>query len=424
MSDLHHRDLHAVALETIDAAAELLGLDPWLAASLRRPERAVTVEVPYLADDGTVRSVQGFRVQHSTVRGPAKGGIRFHPDVTLAEVTGLATLMSIKTALLELPLGGGKGGVTVDPRGLSDAEVEGITRGYARAIAGVIGPDVDVPAPDVNTTARHMDWIADEYGHVVGSPTPAVVTGKSLGAGGSLGRDTATAAGCRTVTLRAAKQLGLPADARVAVQGFGNAGAHLARMLAADGLTVVAVSDSRGGVYRPDGLDLDAVAAAKREHGAVTAATDVEVVTNEELLAVDCEILVPAALEGAITEREATRVRARLVAEAANGPCTPEADLVLAERDVVVLPDVLASAGGVTVSCFEWQQNLDGTRWTEAKVAAELDARMEAAFDALWRYAIDQRLPLRLAAVALGVERVAEATRRRWQTVVPQPLAS
>jgi glutamate dehydrogenase (NADP+) len=424
VSDLHHRDLHTVALETIDAAAELLELEPWLAATLRRAERAVTVEVPYLAADGTIRSVRGYRVQHSTARGPAKGGIRFHPDVTIEEVTGLATLMSIKTALLDLPLGGGKGGVTVDPRGMTDAEVEAITRGYARAIAGVIGPDVDVPAPDVNTGTRHMDWIADEYGHLVGSPTPAVVTGKSLAAGGSLGRETATAAGCRTVTLRAAKQLGLPADARVAVQGFGNAGAHLARMLAADGLQVVAVSDSRGGVHRPDGLDLDAVAEAKRSHGSVTAYTDAEVLTNEDLLAVDCEILVPAALEGAIAEREATRVRARLVAEAANGPCTPEADLVLAERDVVVLPDVLASAGGVTVSCFEWQQNRAGTSWPEARVVAELDARMQAAFDALWGYAAAQRLPLRLAAVALGVQRVAAATRQRYAVPSAAPLAS
>jgi glutamate dehydrogenase/leucine dehydrogenase len=423
VSDLPHRDLHAVALETIDAAADLLGLEPWVAATLRRPERAVTVEIPYTAVDGTIRSVRGYRVQHSTARGPAKGGIRFHPDVTLEEVTGLATLMSIKTALLDLPLGGGKGGVTVDPRGLPDAEVEAITRGYARAIAGVIGPDVDVPAPDVNTSARHMDWIADEYGHLVGSPTPAVVTGKSLGAGGSCGRDTATAAGCRTVTLRAAKQLGLPADARVAIQGFGNAGAHLARMLAADGLTIVAVSDTRGGIHRPDGLDLEAVTAAKREHGSVTATPDGEVISNDELLGVDCDVLVPAALEGAIAEREATTVRARLVSEAANGPCTPEADLILADRDVVVLPDVLASAGGVTVSCFEWQQNREGSTWTEARVTAELDARMESAFDTLWHYAGQQRLPLRLAAVALGVERVAAATRRRLQRPAA-PLAS
>jgi glutamate dehydrogenase (NAD(P)+) len=416
-----HRDLHAVALETIDAAADLLGLEPWLAATLRRPERAVTVEIPYSATDGTIRSVRGYRVQHSTARGPAKGGIRFHPDVTIEEVTGLATLMSVKTALLDLPLGGGKGGVTVDPRDMDDAEVEAITRGYARAIAGVIGPDVDVPAPDVNTGTRHMDWIADEYGHLVGSPTPAVVTGKSLAAGGSLGRDTATAAGCRVVTLRAAKQLGLPADARVAIQGFGNAGAHLARMLAADGLTVVAVSDTRGGAYRPDGLDLATVTAAKREHGSVVATPGVEIISNDELLAIGCDILVPAALEGAVAEREATRVQARLVAEAANGPCTPEADLVLAERDIVVLPDVLASAGGVTVSYFEWQQNRDGTSWSEARVTAELERRMQAAFDALWSYAQAQRLPLRLAAVALGVERVAAATRAR--VAVPMPVS-
>ncbi|MFA9432551.1 Glu/Leu/Phe/Val dehydrogenase [Egicoccus sp. AB-alg2] len=415
-------DLHQQALATIDAAADELRLDDWMRALLHRPERAIAVQVPYVGDDGEMRVVPGYRIAHSTARGPAKGGTRFHPDVTAEEVAGLATLMSVKTAVVDLPLGGGKGGITVDPKRLSERELESLTRSYTRAIAGSIGPDVDVPAPDVNTDTRHMDWIADEYARVTGAPAPAVVTGKSLAAGGSLGRDTATAAGCRTVVLASAHRLGLPADARVAIQGFGNAGAHLARLLAADGLRVVAVSDSGGAIHDPDGLDVAAVAAAKARSGSVVAHGATEI-GPEEVLTVDCDVLVPAALEGAIDARLAERVRARLVAEAANGPCTPEADAVLQERGVTVVPDVLASAGGVTVSCFEWQQNLGGEQWSAAEVARRLDERMSAALDDLWRVSESRRLPLRAAAAVLGVGRIAAALAER-AGVVEEALAS
>ncbi len=405
-------DLHKLALETIDAAADHLHLDGWHRALLHRPERLTAVQVPYTADDGSVHVVPGYRVAHSTARGPAKGGTRFHPDVTQEEVTGLATLMSVKTALMNLPLGGGKGGITVDPKGLSETELESLTRSYTRSIAANIGPDLDVPAPDVNTDARHMDWIADEYGRVTGRPCPGVVTGKSLTAGGSLGRDTATAAGCRTVVRASAERLGLPTDARVVIQGFGNAGAHLATMLAADGMRVVAVSDSRGGIHDPNGLDIPAVIETKATHGSVTHHAG-EIVTTEELLALPCDVLIPAALEGAIEAPEAEQVQARLIAEAANGPCTSQADRILADRGITVIPDVLASAGGVTVSCFEWQQNERGERWTAHQVAERLDARMDRALEDLWRVASERDLTLRTAACVLGVGRIVEALDRR-----------
>ena len=401
-------DLHQLALATIDVAADELGLDGWLRALMRRPERSIAVQVPYVGDDGQIHVVPGYRVAHSTARGPAKGGTRFHPDVTAEEVAGLATLMSVKTAVMDLPLGGGKGGVTVDPKQLSEAELESLTRSYTRGIAAGIGAHVDVPAPDVNTGERHMDWMADEYARVTGAPSPAVVTGKSVAAGGSLGRDTATAAGCRTVTLASAKRLGLPSDARVVIQGFGNAGSHLARMLAADGLRVVGISDSRGGVFDPRGLDVAAVAATKATRGSVVH-HDADVVSPRELLGLDCDILVPAALEGAIDARAADTIRARLVAEAANGPCTSAADEILTERGVSVVPDVLASAGGVTVSCFEWQQNLHGERWSAAEVSARLEQRMVRALNDLWCASEQRGLPLRAAATVLGVERIAEA---------------
>ncbi len=402
-------DLHRLALDAIDLAADELDLAAWIRATLHQPERSVAVQVPYVGDDGSIHVVPGYRVAHSTARGPAKGGTRFHPDVTAEEVAGLATLMSVKTAVMDLPLGGGKGGITIDPKGLSECELESLTRSYTRAIAANIGPDRDVPAPDVNTAERHMDWIADEYARVTGAPAPAVVTGKSIAAGGSLGRDTATAAGCRAVISASARRLGLPSDARVVIQGFGNAGAHLARLLAADGLRVVGLSDSGGAIADPTGLDVAAVAAVKAATGSVVHHEAATHVSPNELLALDCDVLVPAALEGAIGEREASEVRARLIAEAANGPCTPAADDILADRGVIVVPDVLASAGGVTVSCFEWEQNLRGERWSAADVSRRLEARMARALDDVWHVAELRALTLRTAATVLGVDRIATA---------------
>lgn len=416
-------DLHELALHAIDTAAAELHLADEVRTALHQPERFLAVQVPYQADDGATRVVPGFRVAHSTARGPAKGGTRFHPGVTASEVAGLATLMSVKTAVVDLPLGGGKGGITIDPKQCSAAELESLTRSYTRAIANSIGPEIDVPAPDVNTGQRHMDWMADEFARVTGHHRPGVVTGKSVAAGGSLGRDTATAAGCRTVVHASAKRLGLAADTRVVIQGFGNAGAHLARMLAADGMRVVAVSDSRGGIHDPAGLDVAAVAAAKAAHGSVTA-YDAEVVDAEEVLALDCDVLVPAALEGAIDAVAAERVAATLIAEAANGPVTDAADRILAERGVTVVPDVVASAGGVIVSCFEWQQNQREERWSAQYVAERLEGRMCRALDDLWAVASSRGLDLRTAAMVLGVGRIAAAIEQRYGQVPARRLAS
>lgn len=408
-------DLHRLALAAIDLAADELDMESWIRQLLHKPERAVHVSVPYVTDSGDVRVVPGYRVAHSTARGPAKGGTRYHPDVTPEEVAGLATLMSVKTAVVDLPLGGGKGGITIDPKTLSPTELESLTRSYTRAIASSIGPQIDVPAPDVNTDTRHMDWIADEYGRVTGTDGAAVVTGKSIEAGGSLGRDTATAAGCRTVLRASAARLGLREDARVIIQGFGNAGAHLATMLEADGMRVVAVSDSRGAVYNPNGLNIAAVAHAKETHGSVSGYHEGEPVDPAQIFGLDADILVPAALEGAIEEAEAKTVRARLIVEAANGPCTPDGDAVLADAGVTVVPDVLASAGGVTVSCFEWQQNLRGERWSASEIASQLDARLDKALHDLWEVAESRALPLRTAATVLGVNRIATAIEQRSQ---------
>lgn len=416
-------DLHRLALNAIDAAADVLGLEDGVRQALHQPERSLAVQVPYQADDGSIQVVPGYRVAHSTARGPAKGGTRFHPDVTTTEVAGLATLMSVKTAVVDLPLGGGKGGITIDPKLLSEAELESLTRSYTRAIAGSIGPDVDVPAPDVNTGQRHMDWMADEFARVTGRHQPGVVTGKSIEAGGSLGRDTATAAGCRTVVLASARRLDLPADARVVVQGFGNAGAHLARMLAADGFRVVGVSDSQGAIHDPEGLDVQAVAATKAATGSVIH-HDAEVVSADDLLALDSDILVPAALEGAIDAAEAEQVRARLIAEAANGPVTAAADRILAARGITVVPDVLASAGGVTVSCFEWEQNQRRERWSAQHVTDQLEHRMRRALDDLWTVAAARDLDLRTAAMVLGVGRIATAIEARHGRAEVRDLAS
>jgi glutamate dehydrogenase len=415
------RQLLDSALAAYAAAEEVVGVDPAVREVLARPERVVTAELSLLSDEGNVQVHEAFRVQHSLARGPGKGGIRFHPDVTCEEVTALAMLMSLKTALLDLPLGGAKGGVVCDPKRMSDGEQERLTRAYTRAIAPVIGPEADIPAPDVNTSEHHMDWLADEYRRIVGRSEPGVVTGKSTAEGGTHGRDTATAAGCRDTILRAAELMGLPPDARVVIEGFGNAGAHLAHLLAEDGLRVIAVSDSQGAIHNPGGLDLPRLLADKLTDGSVVAYHDAETIDPADIGTLDCDVFVPAALEGTVTAKVAERMRARLVAEAANGPCTPQGDRVLDERGIIVIPDTLASAGGVTVSYFEWVQNQCQERWSPARVAEELGRRMQTAFDAVWACAEQRDVAHRLAANALAVERLAEAVTTRLAEIGTQP---
>jgi glutamate dehydrogenase (NADP+) len=412
-------DLFEGATGIIDEALAHARVSEDTVERLRHPRSALSVSIPVRMDDGSLRTFRGYRVRYNDVRGPAKGGIRFHPGVTLDEVQALAFWMTIKCAVVDLPYGGGKGGVTVDPKDLSLAELERLSRGYIDCIADAIGPDVDVPAPDVYTNAMIMGWMMDQYSTITRRRTPAVITGKPLALGGSLGRDTATADGGFFVTQALAPRvLGEGQPRTAAVQGFGNAGMVMAGLLHEAGYRVVAVSDSRGGVHSPDGLHVPSVAKVKLEsrqlkgvycEGSVCETVEHDVITNDELLALDVDVLVPAALENAITEANVADVRARMVVELANGPVTPPADAALHDRGVVVVPDVLANAGGVTVSYFEWVQNRQGWMWTAEEVRSRLEERMVTEAERIWAFAQDRGTSLRVAAYAQALERIGAA---------------
>ncbi|MFL5778480.1 MAG: Glu/Leu/Phe/Val family dehydrogenase [Chloroflexota bacterium] len=403
-----------VAQRQFDLAAERLNLDPGLRRVLREPRRELTVHFPVKMDDGSVQVFTGYRVQHNLGRGPAKGGIRYHQDVSLDEVKALAMWMTWKCAVVAIPYGGGKGGVVVDPKKLSKKELEGLTRRFATEIEVLIGPERDIPAPDVNTNAQVMAWIMDTYSMHQGHTVPGVVTGKPISLGGSEGRNEATARGCVFTIIEAAHHLGMDLGrARVAVQGFGNAGSIAARLIAAEGATVVAVSDSTGGIHVRGGLDVNRVIAWKKEHGTVQGFPGSTDVTNAELLEVDCDILIPAALENQITARNAGRIKAHVIAEAANGPTTPDADQELHARNVFMIPDILCNAGGVTVSYFEWVQDLNRDHWTETQVNEKLKGIMTRAFDETIAIAQRDEVDMRTAAYLLAVERVADATAMR-----------
>ena len=402
----------------VDAATDALKLEPDLRAVLAWPERVATVNVPVVMDDGRVEVFTGHRVQHSSARGPYKGGIRFHPDVSLEETTALAMLMTWQCAVVDLPFGGAKGGVRCDPRRLSLAELERLTRRFTVAIRPLLGPHRDIPAPDVGTDERVMAWMADTLGALDGRTDWAAVTGKPVGLGGSIGRAHATGGGVAIVALELLRELGRrPEATTVAIQGFGKVGRAAARALAAAGCRVVAISDVSGGVYRPGGLDLAELDA----HVAVAAdgllagydGSGVGPISNEDLLEVGVDLLVPAALGGQITAANADFVRAWAVVEGANGPVTGEADRALTERGVIVVPDVLANAGGVVVSHLEWVQDLQGLFWDGEQVERFLERRMVRAFEGVWTTARARGLGLRAAAYLLAVERVAEAVRRR-----------
>ncbi len=404
----------ASALEQFEAAADRLSLDPGIRAVLRVPQRELTVNFPVEMDEGRLRVFCGYRVQHNFARGPAKGGIRYHPHVDLDEVRALAMWMTWKCAVVRLPYGGAKGGVVCDPKLMSQRELERMTRRYATEIAVIIGPDSDIPAPDMNTNPQTMAWIMDTYSMHRGYSIPAVVTGKPLSIGGSEGRADATAQGAVYCIEQAAAHLGLALNgARVAIQGFGNAGEAAARLLHPLGARIVAVSDSRGGVFNPEGLRPTDLRRYKQETGSVVGAPRSEAISNAELLELDCDILVPAALESVITGRNAARVKARIVAEAANGPTTPAADRILDERGVFVIPDILCNAGGVTVSYFEWVQDRDAYFWSLDEINARLQRIMVNAFQDVLRFSQQHEVDLRMAATMLGVSRVAEATSTR-----------
>jgi glutamate dehydrogenase (NAD(P)+) len=401
-------------LERLDDAAELLKLDPGIHQRLRRPRRVLEVSVPVRMDDGSTKVFAGWRVHHNTACGPGKGGIRFHPDVTADEVTALAADMTFKNAVLALPFGGAKGGVRCEPRSMSDAELERLTRRYTWEILPMLGPDRDIPAPDVNTDAHVMSWIMDTVSMSIDQAMPAVVTGKPLLLGGSKGHVGATSSGV-VICIRALfQELGLPmAGSRVAIQGFGKVGGPLAFLLHSAGMRVVAVSDVFGATVNPGGLDPTALATHVKETGTVAGFGGGDVVDRDDLWDVETDVLVPAALAGAIDVDVANRLHTRAIVEAANGPTLPEADPVLHDRGITTVPDILANAGGVTASYFEWVQNRQGYAWEEPVVAERLRARMEESFQAVWARAGNLDVSLRRAAFVVAVERVADTMAAR-----------
>jgi glutamate dehydrogenase (NAD(P)+) len=398
------------ALAQLDEAAELMGLAPGVHETLRSPKRALIVSVPFRMDDGSTRVYQGYRVQHNLTRGPAKGGIRYHPDVGLDEIKALAMWMTWKCAIAGIPFGGAKGGVAVNTKQHSRAELERMTRRYASEILPLIGPERDIPAPDMNTSEEVMSWIMDTYSQNQGYSVPGVVTGKPVSIGGSKGRAGATSRGVMYVVFATLKRLGIPPEEiSVAIQGYGKVGGFAAQLLHDAGCRVVAVSDVEGGLYRDRGLDPEAINRHKREAYSVRDFPGADAITNADLLEVDCDVLIPAAIEGVITVKNADAVRAKVVVEAANGPITFEADKILRDRGVFVVPDILANSGGVTVSYFEWVQDIQAYFWGEEEVNDRLRQIMERAYDEVYTMAKEKDLSMRQAAHWIGVGRVAEA---------------
>ncbi|HEX6541278.1 MAG TPA: Glu/Leu/Phe/Val dehydrogenase [Ktedonobacterales bacterium] len=405
---------YAIAVAQFEEAADRLGLEEDLRGILRMSKRELTVHFPVHMDNGKTRMFTGYRVHHNINRGPAKGGIRYDANVTLDEIRALAMWMTWKCAVVDIPFGGAKGGVVVDPRGLSDIELERMTRRYATEISVLIGPTSDIPAPDVNTNAQTMAWIMDTYSMHAGYSVPAVVTGKPLAIGGSEGRNEATATGAVAVMKMAAEDLKMPLrDLRVAIQGFGNAGSIAAELLHAEGIRVVAISDRSGGIYDERGLDIPALQRYKHEHGKVSGFPGSQAISVADTLEVPCDVLIPAATEGVLTAENAPRVQARIIVEAANGPTTPEADKIFFTRGVRLVPDILANAAGVTVSYFEWVQDLQSFFWEPDDVQKKLQQVMDEAYTGVSRLAHDEECDLRTAANMIAIRRVAEATQLR-----------
>jgi len=407
-------ELFRMAVEQLNAVAKRIGLDAGILERLRYPRRALVVSVPTVMDDGRTEVFIGYRVHHNTVLGPTKGGIRYHPEVSLGEVTALAMLMSWKCSLMGLPYGGAKGGVACDPGSMSQRELERMTRRYTAEVMLFIGPDLDIPAPDLGTNEQTMAWIMDTYAMTQGRTVPGVVTGKPLLVGGSAGRRDATGRGLVFVLSQASRQRGLALKgARVVVQGFGSVGSVAARLLWREGCTVVGVSDARGGIVNDRGLDVRELVTHVKEGGSVVGFPESEPVSNAELLELACDILVPAAVGGQLTVHNADRIKAKIVAEGANGPTTPEADEILDDRGVLVIPDILANAGGVVVSYFEWVQGLQYYFWRESEINSRLEELIIRAFNQVTALAKRERVNLRTAALMLGVQRVAQGFQLR-----------
>ena len=393
--------------------ADQMDIDDQTREVLSGTYREIRVQIPLRLDDGSVQTVYGYRVQHNGARGPYKGGVRYHPTANLDEVRALAALMTWKTAIVDIPFGGAKGGIQVDPDALSNAELERMTRRFMAQVSYIVGVNRDIMAPDVNTNAQTMAWMMDAYGQRAGH-TPAIVTGKPVELGGSLGRDAATGRGCVIVMNEAVRDAGkTPADLTLAIQGFGNVGSWMARLAEEEGYRVVAVSDVRGAIYNGNGLDIEKLVGHSRETGSVVGFEGAEAMDGQELLELDVDILAPAALGEVITKANAERIQARLIIEAANHPITPVADAILSDRGVTVVPDILANAGGVTVSYFEWTQNIQQFSWAEERVNDELNKKMTAAYEQVRDHAQSQTMTLREAGFALAVQRVANAAHLR-----------
>jgi len=399
----------------IDQAVKIAGIKSKFLDVIKQPQRIVDVKVPVVMADGKLRIFHGYRVQHNNARGPYKGGIRFHPQTNMDEVKALATWMTFKCATVGIPFGGGKGGVEVNPKELSPKELERLTRGYVQLIVDVIGPQKDVPAPDVYTTPQIMAWFADEYSKIVKKKTPACVTGKPLNAGGSLGRDTATGRGGQFVLEKLLKisDPNISDEKTVAVQGFGNAGENIAELLFDAGFKIVAVSDSTGGVFVTAGLDPRNIAKLKKKLGGIKSIGEHKKISNDQLLKLDVDILIPAALENVITDANASEIKAKIILEIANGPVTPEADKILSGKKVVVVPDILANAGGVTVSYFEWLQNILEQKWTAMEVDSKLKKIMDKATRDIYQESKLYKCTLRQAAYILAIKRVLKAEEKR-----------
>ena len=416
-------NLYEEALKPLKKAAAVLNLEPSIVEALSSPERMLIVSIPVKMDDGKLKVFTGYRAQHNTARGPAKGGIRYHPGVCLDEVKSLAFWMSVKNTVVGVPFGGGKGGITCDPKKMSEGELERLTRGYAAAISRFVGPDQDIPAPDVGTNAQIMGWFTDEYCKIVGKCVPGVITAKPLEIGGSRGRGTATGRGAFFATLEAVKTFNIPLKgARVSIQGYGNVAQPMAKYLYELGCKIVAVSDSTSGVYNPKGMHPIKLAKFKTKTRSVKGFPGSKEISTIDPITVDCDILIPAALENQITEKNASKVQAKLIVEEANGPTTPEADEILHEKNVVIVPDVLANAGGVTVSYFEWVQNRMGYYWSDEEVDEKLKQVMIKAFKGVYQnakqYQVDMSLTtqqslmdLRTAAYVTAVKKIVDAMR-------------
>ncbi len=414
LTDANNDGPLGAALTQLDEAAELIELDEAIHNKLRKPKRVMTVSIPTRMDDGSFQVFTGYRAQHNMDRGPCKGGIRYHPDVNIEEVIALAMWMTYKCAVVNIPYGGAKGGVICNPKEMSEGELERMTRRFTTELVEVIGPEKDIPAPDVYTNAQVMAWIMDTYSMQKGYSVPAVVTGKPIALGGSLGREKATGRGCVFTVREAMKRLGIPMEgATIAVQGFGNVGASAAELIEPYGCKIVAASDSSGGVYNPNGMPAQSLMEHKAESGSVVGFPDADEITNEELLELEVDVVIPAALENAINEGNADRIKAKIIAEGANGPTTPAAQKILNENDVFVIPDILANAGGVTVSYFEWVQGLQAYFWTEDEVNTQLENIMVRAFDEVYAEHERRGVDMRAAAMAVAVGRVAEAIQMR-----------